>query len=85
MNHVVDQRMGKLRPMCWTTEGAHLLVQVRCAVLDGRLDALFHEWYPRFRFKSMAFRGPALRQRTPTFDTGPDNRPARSTLPGSIA
>ena len=41
MSHVVNQRMGKGQPMRWTAEGAHLLLQVRCAVLDGRLDALF--------------------------------------------
>ena len=60
MSHVVNQRMGKLQPMCWTAEGAHLLLQVRCAVLDGKLDALFREWYPRFRLKSLAVQGHAL-------------------------
>lgn len=60
MSHVVNQRMGKLQPMCWTAEGAHLLLQVRCAVLDGKLDALFREWYPRFRLKSLALQVPAL-------------------------
>lgn len=47
MSHVINQRMGKRQPMCWTAEGAHLLLQVRCAVLDGRLDSLFRERYPR--------------------------------------
>ncbi len=60
MSHVVNQRMGKLQPMCWTAEGAHLLLQVRCAVLDGKLDALFREWYPRFRLKSLAVQMRAL-------------------------
>jgi hypothetical protein len=60
MSHVVNQRMGKRQPMCWTAEGAHLLLQVRCAVLDGKLDALFREWHPRFRIKSMALQVPAL-------------------------
>jgi hypothetical protein len=50
----------KRQPMCWTTEGSHLLLQVRCAALDGKLDALFREWYPRFRLKSMALQVPAL-------------------------
>jgi len=54
MSHVVNQRMGKRQPMCWTAEGAHLLLQVRCAVLDGNLDALFRERYPRFRLTSPA-------------------------------
>jgi hypothetical protein len=54
MSHVINQRMGKRQPMCWTAEGAHLLLQVRCAVLDGRLDSLFRERYPRFRLTSPA-------------------------------
>jgi hypothetical protein len=29
--------------------GAHLLVQIRVAVLDGRLEHVFQRWYPRFR------------------------------------
>jgi hypothetical protein len=49
MAHLVNQRMGKRQPMCWSLEGAHLLLQVRCAMLDNRLDARFREWYPQFR------------------------------------
>jgi hypothetical protein len=60
MSHVVNQRMGKRQPMCWTAEGAHLLLQVRCAVLDGTLDALFRERYPRFRLTSPALEPPGL-------------------------
>jgi hypothetical protein len=33
----------------WSAEGAHLLLQVRCAVLNNRLDSLFREWHPHFR------------------------------------
>jgi hypothetical protein len=40
----------------WTAEGAHLLLQVRGAVLDGRLDALFRERYPNFRLSSPALK-----------------------------
>ena len=46
MNHLVNARMGKRQPMRWSAEGAHLLLQVRCALLDDRLDELFREWYP---------------------------------------
>jgi hypothetical protein len=46
MNHLVNARMGKRQPMRWSAEGAHLLLQVRCALLDERLDELFREWYP---------------------------------------
>jgi hypothetical protein len=49
MNHLVNQRMGKHQPMRWSAEGAHLLLQVRCAVVDGRLESLFREQYPMFR------------------------------------
>ena len=49
MNHLVNQRMGKHQPMRWSADGAHLLLQVRCAVIDGRLDDLFRERYPMFR------------------------------------
>jgi len=49
MSHLVNQRMGKRQPMRWSAEGAHLLLQVRCAVLDNRLDMLFREWLPKFR------------------------------------
>ena len=49
MSHLVNQRMGKCQPMRWSAEGAHQLLQVRCAVLDGRLDAFFREWHPKFR------------------------------------
>ena len=46
MNHLVNARMAKRQPMRWSAEGAHLLLQVRCALLDDRLDELFREWYP---------------------------------------
>jgi hypothetical protein len=54
MSHLVNQRMGKRQPMSWGAEGAHLLLPVRCAVLDGKLDAIFRERYPRFRLRSPA-------------------------------
>jgi len=49
MSHLINQRMGKRQAMRWSAEGAHLLLQVRCAVLDDRLDTLFREQYPQFR------------------------------------
>jgi hypothetical protein len=58
--HIVNQRMGKRQPMRWSLEGAHFLLQVRCAVLDGRLEALFREWYPKFRLLLPAIELPAL-------------------------
>ena len=60
MSHLVNQRMGKRQPMCWSLEGAHFLLQVRCAVLDGRLETLFREWHPRFRLTPTAVKLPAM-------------------------
>ncbi len=49
MSLLVNQRMGKRQPMRRFAEGAHLLLQVRCAVLNHPLDDLFREWHPDFR------------------------------------
>jgi hypothetical protein len=46
MSHLVNQRMGKRQPMRWSAAGAHLLLQVRCAVLNKRLDSLFPSGTP---------------------------------------
>jgi len=41
---LVNQRMGKRQlPMCWASEDARLLIQVRCTVFDDRLEWLFRE------------------------------------------
>ena len=37
VNQLVDARMSKRRQMRWSPIGAHCLLQVRAAVLDGRL------------------------------------------------
>jgi hypothetical protein len=38
VNHVVSYRMAKKRQMRWTDEGAHCMVQVRVAVLNGEFS-----------------------------------------------
>ena len=38
VNQVVSHRTAKKRQMRWTDEGAHCLVQVRVAVLNGELS-----------------------------------------------
>ncbi|WP_427019291.1 ISKra4 family transposase (plasmid) [Pseudarthrobacter sp. P1] len=48
VNQVISKRMVKKQQMRWTPRGAHLLLQIRTRVLDGRLDADFHRWYPGF-------------------------------------
>jgi hypothetical protein len=37
VNQLVNARMNKRRQMRWSPAGAHCLLQVRAAVLDGRL------------------------------------------------
>jgi hypothetical protein len=56
MSHLVNQRMGKRQSMRWSAEGAHQLLQARCAVLDCRLEAFFRELHPKFRLSPPAER-----------------------------
>ena len=45
-NQVLNHRMCKRQQMCWSPPGAHLLAQVRCAVVNGDLSerlALFRQ------------------------------------------
>ena len=35
VNRLIGRRLGKGQHMCWTKRGAHLLLQVRCAVLNS--------------------------------------------------
>jgi len=49
MNHLVNKRMCKRQSMRWSRRGADALLQVRCILLDGELEDLFREWYPRLR------------------------------------
>jgi len=37
VNQLVNARMNKRRQMRWSPQGAHRVLQVRAAVLDGRL------------------------------------------------
>ena len=71
MSHLVNERMGKRQPMRWSPEGAHLLLQVRCAVLDNRLEMLFGEQLPKFRRQTPL---PLIGRSCPSFDTVPDTR-----------
>jgi hypothetical protein len=46
VNHVLNHRMSKRQQMRWSPRGAHLLAQVRCAVINGDLSkrlALFRQ------------------------------------------
>jgi len=49
VNQVVSKRMVKRQQMQWSLRGAHLLLQIRTRVLDGKLEDTFRRWYPNFR------------------------------------
>jgi len=46
INQLIGRRMCKAQHMCWSKRGAHLLLQVRCATLNGDLLARFQRWFP---------------------------------------
>jgi hypothetical protein len=46
VNRLIGRRMCKSQHMCWSKRGAHLLLQVRCAALNGDLLAGFQRWFP---------------------------------------
>jgi hypothetical protein len=48
VNQIIDKRMSKSQQMRWSPKSAHLLLQVRTSVLDGRLRQDFARWYPGF-------------------------------------
>ena len=48
VNQIIDKRMSKSQQMRWSSQGAHLLVQVRTSVIDGRLREDFARWHPGF-------------------------------------
>lgn len=46
VNRLIGRQLGNGQHMYWTKRGAHLLLQVRCAVLDGELFERFQRWFP---------------------------------------
>ena len=56
VNYVVSKRMVKKQQMKWSQRGAHLLLQIRTRVLNGKWEEAFRQWYPGFRTQ----RQPAL-------------------------
>lgn len=48
INRLVNHRMNKRQQMSWSQTGAHYLLQVRTAMLNGRLGAILARWYPGF-------------------------------------
>jgi hypothetical protein len=49
VNQVINKRFCKKQQMQWTPKGAHLLLQIRTAVLNEDLEDTFRTWYPDFR------------------------------------
>lgn len=45
VSHLIGRRLCKSQHMCWTKRGAHLLLQVRCALLNNELLTLFCRWH----------------------------------------
>ncbi len=48
VNQIIDKRMSKSQQMRWDPHSAHVLLQVRTRVLDGRLRQDFERWHPSF-------------------------------------
>jgi hypothetical protein len=44
-NFLVNRRMNKAQQMRWSRRGADLLLQVRCAVLNGKLGSGFGQLF----------------------------------------
>ena len=44
-NFLVNRRMTKSQPMRWSRRGADLLLQVRCAVLNGKFGSGFGQLF----------------------------------------
>jgi hypothetical protein len=50
-----DRRMSLSQQMRWSRKGADLLLQVRCAVYNGTLDAGFWHRFDRISNADLAF------------------------------
>ena len=51
VNEVISKRMVKKQQMQWSQEGAHYMLQVRTAALNGNLPEHFEKWYPGLSLK----------------------------------
>jgi len=53
VNRLIERRLGKGQHMCWTKRGAHLLLQVRCAVLKSDFLQRYQRWFPSVGTRSI--------------------------------
>jgi hypothetical protein len=51
-NQLIDKRILKSQQMRWPPRGAHLLLELRIELADGRLGGTFARWYPGFTVDS---------------------------------
>lgn len=49
VNSLVSKRFCKKQQMQWSKKGAHLLMQIRTAVVNKELQTIFKNWYPDFQ------------------------------------
>jgi hypothetical protein len=54
MEHLINQRVGERQSMRWSSDAAHLLLFVGCAILDNRLQEVFRTLYPQWRVSAAA-------------------------------
>jgi len=45
VSHLIGRRPGKSQHMCWTKRGAHLFLQVPCALLNNELLTVCRRWH----------------------------------------
>lgn len=48
INRLVNRRLKKRQQMSLSQVGAHYVLQVRCALLNGQLGNILARWYRRF-------------------------------------
>ena len=78
-NFLVNRRMNKSQQMRWSRRGADLLLQVRCAVLNGKLGSGFGQL---FKARSRLRNGYGCLTPIPlTVPASPGNRPRDLTKP----
>ena len=52
VNEVGSKRFCKQQHMQWSTEGAHVLLQLRVRTLNGEVAGIFRRWYPDLDIKA---------------------------------
>src|SRR5258708_9718268 len=53
VDRLLGRRLDTGQRMCWTKRGAHLLLQVRCAVLHSEFLQRYRRWFPSVGTRSI--------------------------------